>query len=194
MNEDLKTESWNLGLRKGSIREAGLLRLEQEGSGRAVHKESPVTRWSPRASRSGDRHWCQAHHGDSGGAEIRRRARSEAPGPDQTHAAPPSPQRPPIIRQVPSKHLGCPWRGACDAALEPQESATRSRGTQRALDPPQPVYGSPSLASLWRMLGACRLPRCPPCASRVGGGPQPGAHTALLTLASGCPSPGTSGL
>ena len=56
MNEDLKTESWNLGLRKGSIREAGLLRLEQEGSGRAVHKESPVTRWSPRASRSGDRH------------------------------------------------------------------------------------------------------------------------------------------
>lgn len=41
MNEGLRTESWNLGLRKGSIREAGLLRLQQEGSGSAVQKESP---------------------------------------------------------------------------------------------------------------------------------------------------------
>lgn len=40
MNEGLRTASWNLGLRKGSIREAGLLRLQQEGSGRAVQKES----------------------------------------------------------------------------------------------------------------------------------------------------------
>lgn len=40
MNEGLRTESWTWGLRKGSIREAGLLRLQQGGSGRAVHEES----------------------------------------------------------------------------------------------------------------------------------------------------------
>lgn len=145
-----------------------------------------VTRWSPRASGDGEHHWCQAHQGDSGGTEIRRRARSQAPGPDQTRAAPPSPQRPPIIRQVPSKHLGCPWRG--HVMLPPSPRSQPQQGTQGAPDPPQPVCGFPSLACLCRTPGACRPPQCPPPCEQgqdwPGGGPQPGAHTALLPLAS----------
>lgn len=121
--------------------------------------------------------------------------RSEAPGPDQTPAAPPSPQRPPIILQVPSKHLGCPWRGH---VMLPSPRSQPQQGTQGAPDPPQPVCGFPSLASLCRTPGACRPPRCPPPCEQgqdwPGGGPQPGAHSALLPLASSCPSPGTSGL
>lgn len=72
--------------------------------------------------------------------------------------------------------------------LPPSPRSQPQQGTQGAPDPPQPVCGFPSLACLCRTPGACRPPQCPPPCEQgqdwPGGGPQPGAHTALLPLAS----------
>lgn len=116
-----------------------------------------VTRWSPRASRDGEHHWCQAHQGDSGGAEIEGGARFEAPGPDQTRAALLASDLP--HHPSSAKQHWVPLEGACDAAPEPQESA--AAGDPGSPPDPHSPCGFPSLACLCRT-PACRPPQCPP--------------------------------
>ena len=168
------------GLRKGSVREAGLSRLQQEGSGRAVQTDSPGHPPKRGPSR------VQEHQGDSGRAEIGRWEDRK-----------PGPRRGPLL---PLPHLSSlPSSVKCQQAPSaPLEGSTQCRprtpGVTTSGRGPESSLG---LASLCRTLGARRPPRCPPVragSGLAGGGPQPGAYTALLPPASGCPSPGMAGL
>lgn len=84
-----------------------------------------VTRPSPRASRNGDRHGCQAHQGDSGRAEIGRRAGSDAPGPDRDCCCPSLTSAASRHPSSASKHLVRPWSG--HAVLPPNPRSHHQR-------------------------------------------------------------------
>lgn len=125
-----------------------------------------VTCPSPRASRNGDRHGCQAHQGDSGRAEIGRRAGSDAPGPDRDCCCPPLTSAASRHPSSASKHLVRPWSG--HAVLPPNPRSHHQRqGAPESRWAPRSPCRSLSPASLCRTLGAAGRHGAHPRLSRV---------------------------
>lgn len=131
-----------------------------------MQKNPRVTRWSPRASRDGEHHRCQAHQGRASVGLRSEGGRDwKPPGPGQTFVLPlprlSDLHHPSSAKQAP----GCPWRR--HVMLPPSPRSQPQQGPREPPTPHTPVL-LPQPNCLCRGIpGACRPPQCPPRASRV---------------------------